>query len=218
MRRDNGRTLINTPMFVLGNHDPISTADGQWQGPLINVKALAEAGFWVAWGLPTQGRKNKPSTAQRDNGLSRVARPGPADGALGHCRSQAADHGTGRLHPDSDSLRHDALVGDGITEATDLFEQSAPKGRSQHDHNRGDGCCSWDVCPFCCKHTRVWYKNDLSKRSRQTRQHRQRDVRAIRQGTQHVRGALRRPVRQHHAAAHRPHEGVGRCARRSRRC
>src|SRR4029077_8074406 len=59
LRRDDGRKLINTPMFVLGKHDPIPRVDGQWQRRLINVKAMAEAGFWVAWGLPTQGREKQ---------------------------------------------------------------------------------------------------------------------------------------------------------------
>jgi hypothetical protein len=47
--------LINFSMFVLGKHDPILRVDGQWQRRLINVKAMAEAGFWVAWDLPTLG-------------------------------------------------------------------------------------------------------------------------------------------------------------------
>jgi len=46
-------------MFVLGKHDPIPRVDGQWQRRLINVKAMAEAGFWVAWGHPTQGREKQ---------------------------------------------------------------------------------------------------------------------------------------------------------------
>ena len=46
-------------MFVLGKHDPIPRVDGQWQRRLINVNAMAEAGFWVAWGHPTQGREKQ---------------------------------------------------------------------------------------------------------------------------------------------------------------
>jgi Flp pilus assembly protein TadG len=46
-------------MFVLGKHDPISRVDGQWQRRLINVNAMAEAGFWVARGVATPAREKQ---------------------------------------------------------------------------------------------------------------------------------------------------------------
>ncbi len=155
LRRDDRRKLINTPMFVLGKHDPIPRVDGQWQARLINVKAMAEAGFWVAWGLPTQGREKQALDLLNETRgyLERLARGGQIERFdIAILKPQTTELGGFILvqgtQEQIDALRHDedfqvwvnrvqlvadrvgivdAWVGDGIAEAIDLYEQALRK-------------------------------------------------------------------------------------------
>jgi hypothetical protein len=116
---------------------------------------MAETGFWVAWGLPTQGREKHAldllteSRAYLD-GLAQDGQIERFDIAI--LRPQTTELGGFFLIQGSqeqiDALRHDddfqvwvnrvqlvadrvgivdAWVGDGITEASDLYEQALRK-------------------------------------------------------------------------------------------
>src|SRR5262245_48356009 len=112
-------------MFVLGKHDPISRADGQWQRRLINVKAVAEAGFWVAWGLPTQGSPTRSHSSTPGSATASPRRP--------TCTSKRSER------PAS-------------TRSRCVARHIKTSGKSLQDRNHSDRCCSWDVCPFCYEH------------------------------------------------------------------
>jgi hypothetical protein len=155
LRRDDGRKVINTPMFVLGKQDPIPRVDGQWQRRLINVNAMAEAGFWVAWGLPTQGREKQALDLLNETSgyLERLAQDRRIERFdIVILKPQTTELGGFILiqaaKAQIDALRHDddfqvwvnrvqlvadrvgfvdAWVGDGIAEATDLYEQALRK-------------------------------------------------------------------------------------------
>ena len=144
-----------TPMFVLAKHDPILAVDGQWQRRLINVNAMADAGFWVAWGLPTQGREGPALDLLTESriyleGVAKDRRIERFDIAI--LKPQTTELGGFVLiqgtQEQIDSLRHDdefqvwvnrvqlvadrvgmvdAWVGEGITEATELYEQALRK-------------------------------------------------------------------------------------------
>jgi hypothetical protein len=119
------------------------------------AKAMAEAGFWVAWGLPTQGRERQAldllnetrgylESLAHDRQIERfdIAILKPQTTELG---GFILIQGT---REQIDALRHDedfqvwvnrvqlvagrvgivdAWVGDGIAEATDLYEQALRK-------------------------------------------------------------------------------------------
>jgi hypothetical protein len=142
-------------MFVLGKHDPISKADGQQQARLIDVKPMAEAGFWIAWGLPTQGREVQALDLLNEarGYLERLANDGQIERVdIALLKPQTTELGGFLLvqgtQEQIDALRHDedfqvwvnrlqlvagrvgivdAWVGDGITEATDLYKRALRK-------------------------------------------------------------------------------------------
>jgi hypothetical protein len=142
-------------MFVLGKHDPIFRVDGQQLRRLIKVKAMAEAGFWVAWGLPTQGREKQALDLLNETrgyleGLAQDRRIERFDIAI--LKPQTTELGGFILiqgtQEQIDSLRHDdefqvwvnrvqlvadrvgmvdAWVDEGLTEATDLYREALRK-------------------------------------------------------------------------------------------
>ena len=116
---------------------------------------MAEAGFWVAWGLPTQGREVQALDLLNETrgyleGLAKMGRSSVFDIAI--LKPQTTELGGFILvqgtQEQIDALRHDedfqvwvnrvqlvadqvgivdAWVGDGITEATDLYQQALRK-------------------------------------------------------------------------------------------
>jgi hypothetical protein len=116
---------------------------------------MAEAGFWVAWGLPTQGREVQALDLLKETrgyleGLAQDGRIERFDIAI--LKPQTTELGGFILvqgtHEQIDVLRHDddfqvwvnrvqlvadqfgivdAWVGAGVTEATDLYEQALRK-------------------------------------------------------------------------------------------
>ena len=142
-------------MFVLGKHDPMFRVDGQQLRRLIKVKAMAEAGFWVAWGLPTQGREKQALDLLNETrgyleGLAQDRRIERFDIAI--LKPQTTELGGFILiqgtQEQIDSLRHDdefqvwvnrvqlvadrvgmvdAWVDEGLTEATDLYQEALRK-------------------------------------------------------------------------------------------
>lgn len=120
---------------------------------------MAQAGFWVAWGLPTQGRERQALDLFNEQGLLGPPDAGRADRALRHSDPQAADHRAGgfvliqgtqeqidSLRRDNDFQRRvtqvqlvadrvgivDAWVNQGLDEATDLYEQALRKAGLTH--------------------------------------------------------------------------------------
>src|SRR5262245_43360670 len=142
-------------MFVLGKHDPIPRVDGQWQRRLINVNAMAEAGFWVAWGLPTQGREKQALDLLNETRgyLERLAQDQRIERFdIVILKPQTTELGGFILiqgtQEQIDALRHDddfqvwvnrvqlvadrvgfvdAWVDEGLTEATELYEKALRK-------------------------------------------------------------------------------------------
>jgi hypothetical protein len=116
---------------------------------------MAEAGFWIAWGLPTQGRETHALDLLKETrgylqGLANDQRIERFDITV--LKPQTTELGGFILvqgaHEQIDRLRHDndfqvwvnqvqlvadqvgmvdAWVGDGITEAIDLYEQALRK-------------------------------------------------------------------------------------------
>ena len=82
----------------------------------------------------------KASDKRKGRGRSRIL------GCVGPSDTGAPDPG----HADQVGFV-DARVGDGVTEATDLYKQALRKAGLQ-DHDQSDDCWSWDACPFCYKH------------------------------------------------------------------
>jgi len=127
----------------------------QRQARLINVKPMAEAGFWVAWGLPTQGREVQALDLLKETtgyleGLTRGGQIERFDIAI--LKPQTTELGGFILvqgtQEQIDTLRHDeafqvwvnrvqlvadqvgivdAWIGDGIADAIDLYEQALRK-------------------------------------------------------------------------------------------
>lgn len=122
---------------------------------LLNVNAMAEAGFWVAWGLPTVGRERQALDLLNETRgyLARLAQDGRIERFdIAILKPQTTELGGFFLIQGTqgqiDSLRHDAdfevwvnqvqlaadrvgivdaWVGDGITEAADLYQQALRK-------------------------------------------------------------------------------------------
>jgi hypothetical protein len=116
---------------------------------------MAETGFWVAWGLPTQGRERQALDLLTESRtyLDRLAQAGHIERFdIAILRPQTTELGGFFLIQGSqeqiDALRHDddfqvwvnrvqlvadrvgivdAWVGDGIAEASDLYEQALRK-------------------------------------------------------------------------------------------
>ena len=116
---------------------------------------MAEAGFWVAWGLPTQGRERQALDLLNETRgyLERIAHDRQIERFdIAILKPQTTELGGFILiqgtQEQIDALRHDedfqvwvnrvqlvagrvgivdAWVGDGITEATDLYEQALRK-------------------------------------------------------------------------------------------
>jgi hypothetical protein len=116
---------------------------------------MAETGFWVAWGLPTQGREKQARDLLIESGayLDRLAQDGQIERSdIVILRPQTIELGGFVLiqgtQEQIDALRHDdefqvwvnrvqlvagrvgivdAWVGDGIAEASDLYEQALRK-------------------------------------------------------------------------------------------
>jgi hypothetical protein len=116
---------------------------------------MAETGFWVAWGLPTQGREKQALDLLTESRgyLERLARDGQIERFdIVILRPQTTELGGFFLiqgtQEQIDALRHngdfevwvnrvqlvadrvgivDAWVGEGITEASDLYEQALRK-------------------------------------------------------------------------------------------
>jgi hypothetical protein len=116
---------------------------------------MAEAGFWVAWGLPTHGREKQALDLLNETRgfLERLAQRGQIERFdIAILKPQTTELGGFILmqgtHEQIDSLRRDddfqvwvnrvqlvadrvgivdAWVGDGLTEATDLYEQALKK-------------------------------------------------------------------------------------------
>jgi hypothetical protein len=119
------------------------------------ANAMAEAGFWVAWGLPTQGRERQALDLLNETRgyLDRLARDGQIERFdIAILKPQTMEMGGFILiqgaQEQIDSLRHDAAfqvwvnrvqlvagrvgivdawVDEGLTEATDLYEQALRK-------------------------------------------------------------------------------------------
>jgi hypothetical protein len=119
------------------------------------VKTMAEGGFWVAWGLPTQGRERQALDLLNEtrgylDGLAQGGQIERFDIAI--LKPQTTELGGFILiqgtQEQIDSLRRDddfqvwvnrvqlvadrvgivdAWVGEGLTEATDLYEQALKK-------------------------------------------------------------------------------------------
>ena len=116
---------------------------------------MAEAGFWIAWGLPTQGREKQAlDFLQESRGyLERLEQDRQIERFdIAILRPQTTELGGFTLiqgtREQIDSLRHDddflvwlnrvqlfadrvgmvdAWVGEGLTEATDLYDQALRK-------------------------------------------------------------------------------------------
>lgn len=119
------------------------------------AKAMAEGGFWVAWGLPTQGRERQALDLLNETRgyLERLAQDGQIERFdIAILKPQTTELGGFILiqgtQEQIDSLRHDtafqvwvngvqlvagrvgivdAWVDEGLAEATDLYEQALRK-------------------------------------------------------------------------------------------
>jgi hypothetical protein len=119
------------------------------------ARAMADAGFWIAWGLPTQGREKQALDLLNETRgyLERLARDGQIERFdIAILKPQTTELGGFILIQGTqeriDSLRRDddfqvwvdrvqlvagrvgivdAWVDEGLTEATDLYEQALRK-------------------------------------------------------------------------------------------